>query len=368
MKITFVMPCYPWTPMGGFRVVYEYANQLVNFGHHVSVVHPRDVRFGPRPNLSLYEKLRDWKNGLASRDRTPVIKWQKIDPRIVLTFAPDTHPTHIPEGDAIFATSWKTVASVLDYPLSKGKKFYLIQGYEACMGPKDLVDQTWRAPLQKIVVSQWLFDLGKTLGATNVAYIPNAIDHERYKIAVPPEERSKRVGMLFSHEPFKGSRDGIAAIEIAKKRHPDLTAVLFGTGRQAKWIPNWIQYHRNPDQEYIVSEIYNRSSVFLSASWAEGFALPPAEAACCGCAVVATNSGGIADFIEDGRTGLLSAPKDPATLGKNLCHLLDDDALRLRLAEAARQRLSAFTWKRSAEMLESVIETSRKLSPDLQTV
>jgi glycosyltransferase involved in cell wall biosynthesis len=334
----------------------------------VTVVHPREVKFGPQPDLSFYEKFRDWGKGIAARDRTPVIGWQKIDPRVNLMFVPDTSSRHVPDGDAIFATSWKTVASVIDYSSSKGQKLYLIQGYEACMAPQNLVDETWRAPLKKVVVSRWLFELGKKLGASDVAYIPNAIDHERYKILVPPRERRRQVAMLFSHEAFKGARDGIEAIEIAKQRHPDLTAVFFGTGRHAKWIPKWIEYYRDPAQEFIVNQIYNRSQSFLSASWAEGFALPPAEAACCGCAVVATDSGGIGDFIEDGQTGLLSAPKDPETLGKNLCRLLDDDLLRMRLADGARQRLSAFTWKKSAENLESVIESSLKLSRDLQAV
>jgi glycosyltransferase involved in cell wall biosynthesis len=352
--------------MGGFRVVYEYANQLVKRGHLVTVVHPRQVKFGPQPNLSLYEKLRDWRNGIALRGMTPVIGWQNIDPRVVLIFAPDTNRQYIPDGDVVFATSWKTVASVLDYPSSKGQKFYLIQGYEACMGPQELVDETWRKPLKKVVVSRWLLELGKTLKANDVVYIPNAIDHERYKIYVPPRERSKQVAMLFSHEPFKGARDGVEAIEIAKKKHPDLTAVFFGTGRHAKWLPEWIQYHRNPAQEFIVEEIYNRSSIFLSASWAEGFALPPAEAGACGCAIVATDSGGIRDFVSDGETGLLSAPQNARALGENLSRVLDNDDLRITLSEAGARRLSNFQWERSGRLLEQCLESPERRDTHLK--
>jgi L-malate glycosyltransferase len=356
--------------MGGFRVVYEYSNRLVERGHEVNVVHARVVKSGPR-KLSLYEKLRDLKIGLATRHVTPSVNWHRINPRVRLIFAPDTDALHVPDGDAIFATAWNTVAPVLNYSPSKGAKFYLIQHYETWLGPKvapkNFVDETWRSHMNKIVVSKWLLELGREMGAGHLEYIPNAVDHDRYRILMPVRTRPKQVAMMFSHVPFKGSKDGIAALEIAKKRHPDLNAVFFGTGRDADWIPKWVRYHRDPPQDFIVQEIYNKSSIFLSPSLAEGFALPPAEAACCGCAVVATDSGGIADFIEHGQTGLLSQPKDANTLGENLCRVLDDENLRLRLVETSGRKLSTFTWDGSAQLMEAFI-ASRTIASTPQVI
>jgi glycosyltransferase involved in cell wall biosynthesis len=361
------MPCYPWSPMGGFKVVYEYANQFVARGHEVTVVHPREITFG-QASLSLYDKIKKLRGKIASRNWTPDINWHLVDPRVKLTFVPDTDARYIPDGDAIFATAWTTAPAAVSFAPSKGTKFYLIQHYETFMGPKELVDATWRAPLRKIVISKWLLEIAKELGVGDVAYIPNAIDHDHYRTLQPVRDRKKRIAMLFSHVPFKGSKDGIAAIEIAKKKHPDLSAVFFGTGRPASWIPDWIPYHRTPPQDFIVRDIYNQSSIFLSPSLSEGFALPPAEAACCGCAVVASNSGGIADFIEDGKTGLLSAPSDPEKLGQNLCRLLDDENLRVGLAEACAQNLAGFTWEKSARSLEMFITSSRVSQPICQLV
>ena len=39
MKITFILPAYPYHPIGCFRIVYLYANFLVKRGHDVTVVH-----------------------------------------------------------------------------------------------------------------------------------------------------------------------------------------------------------------------------------------------------------------------------------------------------------------------------------------
>jgi glycosyltransferase involved in cell wall biosynthesis len=134
--------------------------------------------------------------------------------------------------------------------------------------------------------------------------------------------------------------------------------IFFGAGRRQSWIPDWIEYHQNPPQEFIVNEIYNRSSIFLSPSWSEGFALPPMEAGACGCAIVATDSGGIRDFVENGVTGLLSRPKDPLALAENMSRLLGDEELRVRLATAGNDRMKHFTWERSATSLEEFIKAS----------
>src|SRR3546814_16260425 len=39
MRISFVLPCSGRYPIGGFRIVYEYANRLADRGHQVSIVH-----------------------------------------------------------------------------------------------------------------------------------------------------------------------------------------------------------------------------------------------------------------------------------------------------------------------------------------
>ncbi|HWN72720.1 MAG TPA: hypothetical protein VNN15_02810, partial [Solirubrobacterales bacterium] len=40
MRIVFVLPARSAAPVGGFKVVYEYANRLVERGHEVALVHP----------------------------------------------------------------------------------------------------------------------------------------------------------------------------------------------------------------------------------------------------------------------------------------------------------------------------------------
>lgn len=55
--------------------------------------------------------------------------------------------------------------------------------------------------------------------------------------------------------------------------------------------------------------------------------------------VVGPKTGGIAETVVDGETGLLAAPNDPVAFAGATQRLLDDEALRRRMGEAGRQRV-----------------------------
>jgi glycosyltransferase involved in cell wall biosynthesis len=357
MRVTFLMPRYEWGPSGGYRIVCEHANGLVSRGHEVTIVHPRYLGAPGAPGkVSAYRHAREAADRLRDRLFKPTVNFQNIDRRVQLTYVPNLDPRNIPDGDAIFATAWGTVKPVLESPRRAGEKCYLIQGYETWQGPKDLVDATWRSSLHKVVVSKWLSEIGHEIGAQDLSYVPNGIDHKRYRLIRPIESRPRRIAMAFANAEVKGPQDGLFALEMAKKTFPDISVVMFGTGRRgAAPIPQWIEYHQKPPQDFIVNEIYNGSNIFLSSSRSEGFALPPAEAACCGCAVVASDSGGIRDFIRDGATGLLSPPRNPEALAKNLCLVLGDDFLRMKLAKAGHDDIARFNWERSTDLMEAFL-------------
>ncbi|PYX84350.1 MAG: glycosyl transferase family 1, partial [Acidobacteria bacterium] len=161
---------------------YEYANRLVARGHEVTVVHPSRVRYSPQESLPAYRRVRKTINSMIELYAKPSVSWQSIDVRVNMRFVRDTDVGRIPDGDAIFATAWHTVRSVLECPPEKGEKFYLIQGYESWQAPKEMIDATWRAPLHKVVISKWLLEIAKELGCQDTVCIPNAVDHQRYRV------------------------------------------------------------------------------------------------------------------------------------------------------------------------------------------
>jgi glycosyltransferase involved in cell wall biosynthesis len=68
-----------------------------------------------------------------------------------------------------------------------------------------------------------------------------------------------------------------------------------------------------------------------------------------GLPIVAGRVGQVGEYIEDGRSGLLVAPGDPAALARATLALLADAPLRERLGEGARARVAGcYTWDRLA--------------------
>jgi glycosyltransferase involved in cell wall biosynthesis len=86
------------------------------------------------------------------------------------------------------------------------------------------------------------------------------------------------------------------------------------------------------------------------------------EAMAAGCAIVATNHGGLPELIHDGKSGLLVPPGDVAALAFAIDRLLADALLRARLGAAARIRARAeFSVDQFvSRMLEIVNETAQQ--------
>ena len=82
----------------------------------------------------------------------------------------------------------------------------------------------------------------------------------------------------------------------------------------------------------------------------EGFGIVFLEAASSGKPVIAGNSGGVPEAVEDGVTGVLVSGTDIGELATTIRRLIDDQPLRARLGAAGRQRvLKGFTWQRAAD-------------------
>ena len=94
------------------------------------------------------------------------------------------------------------------------------------------------------------------------------------------------------------------------------------------------------------------ADVVALSSDREGTPLTLIEAAAAGRPVVATGVGGVADVVDDGRTGFIVAPDDEAGMAERLERLARDPDLRLRLGAAAPARAEAFAAARLVDDLD----------------
>jgi phosphatidylinositol alpha-1,6-mannosyltransferase len=92
----------------------------------------------------------------------------------------------------------------------------------------------------------------------------------------------------------------------------------------------------------------------------EGFGIVFLEAAACGVAQVAGHSGGAADAVVDGETGVIvRRPERPDEVAAALGRLLDDRSERERMGEAARARAETeFAYDALARRLHTALNAT----------
>lgn len=100
-----------------------------------------------------------------------------------------------------------------------------------------------------------------------------------------------------------------------------------------------------------VGALYAGADLFVLPSFEEPYGTVYGEAMAFGLPVVGWRAGNLPYLIEHEREGLLAEPGDVAGLARALERLARDDALRLRLGIAARERASRWpTWDETAAL------------------
>lgn len=155
------------------------------------------------------------------------------------------------------------------------------------------------------------------------------------------------------------------------ERHPGLTLRIAGR-RQEENLARLAADVGAADAVRFLGEIddrelptlYRSADLFVMPSWedeqtssVEGFGIVYLEAAACGVPSIGGRTGGVADAIEDGVTGLLADPGDEEDLFRKIDRLLTDRDERREMGRRARERAEReFTWDRAAEILHRETE------------
>ncbi|MTV61434.1 glycosyltransferase, partial [Streptococcus pneumoniae] len=94
------------------------------------------------------------------------------------------------------------------------------------------------------------------------------------------------------------------------------------------------------------------ADVFVRHSLSEGLGIAFLEAMACDVPVVATPVGGIVDFIEDGKTGILTRVNDVENLSNKIGQILIDVDLKRKLIENGRKLIiERYDWDGIAQKI-----------------
>jgi len=93
-----------------------------------------------------------------------------------------------------------------------------------------------------------------------------------------------------------------------------------------------------------LASIYASSDLFVFPSPTETFGNSALEALACGTPVIGADSGGLKDFIQNGRNGFLSEPRNPEAFTANILRVLSNPSLKKRMAYEARSYALTQSW------------------------
>jgi len=179
---------------------------------------------------------------------------------------------------------------------------------------------------------------------------------KQFKIEKTPKKIVSFVGK-FAH--FKGVDILIKAAEIITATIPEVAFLLAGDGElrpeleklKKKLHLNNLYFLGHQNQETVAS-LYNIADVSVVPSRVEPFGLVAIEALACGTPVVATNAGGLPDFINES-VGKLVPMDDSQALAEAIISELKNNTKKTKGKFAAEYAKKNYSWKKT---LEKVIE------------
>lgn len=225
-------------------------------------------------------------------------------------------------------------------------------------------------------------EIGAPVAPDNVRVVPLGTDPRHFQPGLDTKSVKNRydlgagrwmltVARLTTH---KGIDTGLRVLAELAGKHKDLQYAVVGVGKlqgelaalaEQLTVADRVRFLTGvPDDD--LPALYNLADVYLGVSRqadsnVEGFGISLVEASACGLPVVAGRSGGIADAVKDGETGLLVDPTDTKEVAATVDRVLKDAALAKRLGAGGRKAVETyFNWDRvTRDMITIADEFSR---------
>jgi glycosyltransferase involved in cell wall biosynthesis len=191
-----------------------------------------------------------------------------------------------------------------------------------------------------------------------ISVVPHGVDTDHFTPEGdhPRAGRRHRLVAVGELTPSTGFATAVAALAGL----PDTELVIAGSpprGVHAKDLRAYARRLGVADRLHLAGPVdrselpglLRSASVAVVTPWRPRFGIAAVEAAACGTAVVASDTGGLADTIVDQVTGLLVSPRRPRTLAAAVWKLLANPLLIEQYGATARERAcSRYSWRQIA--------------------
>jgi glycosyltransferase involved in cell wall biosynthesis len=207
-----------------------------------------------------------------------------------------------------------------------------------------------------------LIDLG--VSTERIALVRNGIDEAPDASLRGPRAGHPRVLVLSRLVPHKQIEDALSAVALLRPSLPGLHLDIVGGGWWWRRLVDYaarlgisdaVTFHGHLD-DVTKHHVMQQSWVHVLPSRKEGWGLAVIETAQHAVPTIGyRSSGGLADSIIDGVTGVLVDSR--AELVDRLQELLADPVLRDQLGAKAQARSAEFSWRQSADAMHTVLES-----------
>ncbi|MEW6503877.1 MAG: glycosyltransferase [Chloroflexota bacterium] len=312
---------------GGIMVIFQHANRLIKKGFDV-------VIFSTNPNSC---SRPEWFKDLLAEIR-------HID---------DIHKYNI---DLIFATHWSTAYEVNKLDIKR--KLYFVQSDETRFSPpgsteSELARKTYSMNYEFVVIAKWLQDWLQKNFKKKSFYVPNGVDRNIFYPDQSIEPKSDKIRVLIEGPidiPFKGVEDAYKVVHDM-----DCEVWIVSNSGEPKKDWKYDRFFQNvPHHE--MRKIYSSCDVLLKMSRVEGFFMPPLEMMSCGGTVITGKVTGYDEYIIDGYNALVVEQGDIQGARMALLRLIQDRNLLKKLKAGGIETSQKWSWERSNDLLELVIE------------
>ena len=183
-------------------------------------------------------------------------------------------------------------------------------------------------------------------------------------LAPPSEDKSyaRRIALFVGNKyELKGVPTLLEAWEVVRERLPEALLWIAGVDAPrgvAKRFPSvqWFGYVSDRRQ---LDELYAEASVFVLPTQFEAYGHVVVEAMGSALPCGTTNVGALPELVDDGVTGLLVPPREPAALAEALINLLSDPARAERMGRAGQKKVvEQLTWRAVAERMTPYLEAA----------
>ena len=347
MKILILLPQVARDASGGHKVILEYANKLVEYGHCVSVDYFYGISFQSYHLPESIRKLlvRIYVKFVGSRH------WFSLNASIKERVISDI--TMLENADIVIATSIETAIELSKINRPNLKKFYFIQDFENWNYSNNEVYASYSAGMTNIVVAKWLKEIVDEHSSTPSYLVSNCINIELFNDK-GLKRRKHSIVFHYRSADYKGPRYALEAIRKLKDKYNNLTVDVISTEDRPEDLPEFCNFHHSISASE-VAEINNRTEVFMCTTVEEGFGLPGLEAMACGCAIVSSSYRGVLEYAADGENALLSPVRDVDAMVTNIVKLFEDDELRKKIAENGIKTGKERSLEKSAKEFESIL-------------